>query len=38
MGLTKDGVYYHVNKLRAKGVLLRIGGKKAGRWMVLINP
>ncbi len=28
MGLTEDGIYYHISKLKKKGVLQRVGGKK----------
>ncbi|MDZ4164204.1 MAG: ATP-binding protein [Smithellaceae bacterium] len=34
LGLTEDGVYYHIVKLKSLGHLVRIGGKKAGRWEV----
>lgn len=36
-GLTEDGVYYQIKKLKEKGVLERTGATKAGRWVVLIN-
>ncbi len=32
--LTEDGIYYHIARLKARGVLVRIGGKKAGHWEV----
>jgi ATP-dependent DNA helicase RecG len=35
--LTEDGVYYQIKKLKKKGVLVRTGATKAGRWVVLIN-
>jgi ATP-dependent DNA helicase RecG len=35
LGLTEDGVYYHISKLKSIGLLTRIGGKKVGRWEVL---
>ena len=35
MGLTEDGVYYHIKKLKAKGVLKHTGATKAGRWETL---
>ena len=35
MGLTEDGIYYQIKKLKAKGVLKRIGATKAGRWVVI---
>ena len=34
LGLTEIGIRYNINKLKAKGMLQRIGGKKAGRWDV----
>jgi ATP-dependent DNA helicase RecG len=34
LGLTEDGVYYHIARLKRIGQLIRIGGKKAGRWEV----
>jgi predicted HTH transcriptional regulator len=37
IGLTKDGIYYQIKKLKAKGVLNRVGSTKTGRWVVLIN-
>ena len=35
-GLTEDGVYYVVSKLRKSGVVKRVGGRKLGRWEVLV--
>ena len=35
MGLTEDGIYYQIKKLKAKGVLEHIGATKAGRWVVI---
>ena len=32
--LTEDGIYYRIARLKARGVLVRIGGKKAGHWEV----
>ena len=32
--LSEDGIRYHTEKLKAKGVLLRVGGKKIGRWHI----
>jgi len=32
--LTPDGVYYHTKRLRDKGVLIRVGGRKEGHWVV----
>ena len=34
LGMTEDGVYYHIVKLKSLGQLVRIGGKKTGRWEV----
>lgn len=31
--LTKEGVKYHINKLRKKGGITREGSKKTGRWI-----
>ena len=33
LGITEDGVYYHVKNLR--GVLKRVGGRKIGHWEVV---
>lgn len=35
LGLTEDGVYYHIARLKGLGQLTRIGGKKVGRWEVV---
>ena len=35
-GLTEDGVYYVVSKLRRSGVVKRVGGRKLGHWEVLV--
>ena len=37
MGLIEDGIFYQIKKLKAKGVLDRVGSTKTGRWVVLIN-
>ncbi len=34
LGLTKEGVKYHLNKLKKKGRITREGSKKTGRWIV----
>ena len=34
MGLTVDGVRYHMDKLKEIEVLKRVGGKKSGKWVV----
>ena len=33
--MTPDGVYYHTKRLSEKGVLIREGGRKEGRWVVV---
>ena len=33
--MTSDGVYYHTKRLREKGVLIREGGRKEGRWAIV---
>ena len=33
--LSEIGIRYHTDKLKAKGILKRIGGRKTGRWEVL---
>jgi predicted HTH transcriptional regulator len=30
------GIRYHTDKLQAKGILQRVGGKKSGRWVVTL--
>ena len=35
--ITEDGVKYHLNKLKAEGVIRRIGPDKGGHWEVLEN-
>ena len=35
VGLTRDGVKYHIRKLRAAGAIRRVGTGKAARWEVL---
>ena len=34
VGLTADGVRYHVDKLRQEGILSREGSTKNGRWII----
>lgn len=36
IGLSADGVRYHIDKLKKKGVLRRIGGTKGGRWEIML--
>jgi ATP-dependent DNA helicase RecG len=35
LGLTPDGIKYHLDKLRADGSIRHVGPTKAGRWEVL---
>ena len=35
LGMTSDGVKYHLNQLRAKGCIQHVGSTKAGHWEVL---
>jgi len=35
LGLSEDGIRYHMEKLKTKGLLRREGGKKAGRWKIV---
>ncbi len=35
VGLTPDGVKYHLKNLKAAGVLRRVGSDRAGHWEVL---
>jgi ATP-dependent DNA helicase RecG len=37
LGLSEDGIRYHMEKLKAKGLLRREGGKKAGRWEICMR-
>jgi ATP-dependent DNA helicase RecG len=32
LGMTNDGVYYHIKGLRNAGKLRRVGGRKIGHW------
>ena len=34
VGLTVDGVRYHIDKLRQEGILSREGSTKNGRWII----
>lgn len=34
-GLTEDGVYYHIKKMKGQGILKRIGGRNNGHWEIL---
>ena len=33
--LSVDGIRYHTDKLKKRGVIKRVGGKKTGRWEVI---
>ncbi|MDG9886099.1 transcriptional regulator [Pseudomonas sp. GD04058] len=35
LGLTPEGIKYHLNKLRTEGVVRHMGPTKSGRWEVL---
>ena len=37
LGITEDGVKYHLNKLRAVGRIRHLGSTKGGRWEVIEN-
>lgn len=34
-GLTYNGAYYHIEKLKKQGILTRQGGDKGGEWILL---
>ena len=34
-GITDDGVFWHIKKLKEKGRIMRIGGRKKGHWEVI---
>ncbi len=36
LGLTEDGVNYHLRRLQKDGLLQRVGGRKSGHWEVLV--
>ena len=35
IGLSEDGVRYHTDKLKKKGILRRVGGAKGGHWEIM---
>ncbi|HLA28663.1 MAG TPA: winged helix-turn-helix domain-containing protein [Syntrophales bacterium] len=35
VGLTPDGVKFHINKLKEKGIIRREGPTKKGRWVII---
>ena len=37
LNLGEIGIRYNTDKLKAKGILQRVGGKKAGRWEIVRN-
>lgn len=36
-GLTSDGVFYQIKKLKQQGILIREGGRKEGQWHVNLS-
>jgi len=38
VGITPDGIKYHLDKLRASGRIRHVGPTKKGRWEILENP
>ena len=34
-GLTPDGIYFHTKRMKEKGLIKRIGGRKDGYWIIL---
>lgn len=36
--ITEDGVFYHIKKMKAAGVIRRIGPDKGGHWEVIEKP
>jgi len=37
LNLSYAGIRYHTDKLKAKAILQRVGGKKSGRWVVTLS-
>ncbi len=35
LGITSDGVKYHLDSLKRKGLIKRIGGRKEGAWKIM---
>jgi ATP-dependent DNA helicase RecG len=35
VGLTPDGVKFHINKLKEKGIIRHEGPTKKGRWVII---
>ena len=38
IGVTPDGIKYHLRKLKADGAIRRVGSDRAGRWVVTDQP
>jgi len=34
LGITPDGVKYHLNNLKKEGIIKRIGGRRGGYWEI----
>lgn len=34
MGMSKNGIRYVMNKLKNKGILVRVGATKKGKWSI----
>ncbi|MBQ6623799.1 MAG: winged helix-turn-helix transcriptional regulator [Mogibacterium sp.] len=34
IGITPDGIKYHISKLKEAGIIERIGGDKGGYWKI----
>ena len=37
MGMSKNGIRYVMNKLKNKGILVRVGATKKGKWSINLN-
>lgn len=35
LGLTEDGIFWNIKKLKAKGFLRRVGPNKGGHWKII---
>ena len=35
LGLTRDGVRYHIKKMESEGVIEHIGGSYGGEWKII---
>lgn len=38
VGLTTDGIKFHINRLKEKGYIRREGPTKKGRWVIIKQP